>query len=364
MNNSHTHGADDLLRVYAEAVIGAHEHGETGGYYVALNVAETELRKAIAAQECDRAILLDTIRDLGNALLKAREMVGHPDNVAFINRAIALAGIGPSRAAGAPQVTVHANLRDDGTDQTDALQRAVDIGAAFAAGAPAETPKPEDLGIKETGDRQCDTGTFLLTAAQEFWNACHQSGQYGAVQWITGANGELLIYTRGEYREQLMENIYKFGDQSIRNFATQAAPVQPATIETPKPVETWTAGNLLTLSDSTYPGMGKYFGQVWHGDSLIARVYGDSREEVQERVTRVIAVQPATGADGQDAKDAARYRWLRDTKAYVAVQPHYQQLPAERRTDWAIRLVHGNDDNMDAAIDAAMLAPANSEKPL
>lgn len=47
----------------------------------------------------------------------------------------------------------------------------------------------------------------LLDAAHEFWSACHEEGQYGAVQWLTGTLGELVIFTRGEYRQQLMENI-------------------------------------------------------------------------------------------------------------------------------------------------------------
>jgi hypothetical protein len=56
----------------------------------------------------------------------------------------------------------------------------------------------------------------------------------------------------------------------------------------------------------------------------------------------------------RNRQDAARYRYLRDRKAYVAVQPHYQDLPKAQRTGWTIRLVCGNDESMDAAIDAAM----------
>jgi hypothetical protein len=51
--------------------------------------------------------------------------------------------------------------------------------------------------------------------------------------------------------------------------------------------------------------------------------------------------------------DAERYRWLRDKQAYVGVQRHYQYLPVEQRTGWTIRLITGNDEDMDAAIDAA-----------
>ena len=57
--------------------------------------------------------------------------------------------------------------------------------------------------------------------------------------------------------------------------------------------------------------------------------------------------------------DAGRYRWLRDNKAYVAVQPHYKELPITARTGWTIRLVSGDDDNMDAAIDAALQESGN-----
>lgn len=51
------------------------------------------------------------------------------------------------------------------------------------------------------------TGQKLLDAAYEFWDACIQEGQDGAVQWLAGTRGELVIFTRGEYREQLMSNI-------------------------------------------------------------------------------------------------------------------------------------------------------------
>ena len=52
------------------------------------------------------------------------------------------------------------------------------------------------------------TGQVLIDAAYEFWEACHEEGQYGAVQWLEGTNGELIIFTRMEYREHLMKNIH------------------------------------------------------------------------------------------------------------------------------------------------------------
>lgn len=61
-----------------------------------------------------------------------------------------------------------------------------------------------------------------------------------------------------------------------------------------QPAPDWTVGNLLTLSDYDYPGMGQFFAQVWQGDVLIARVYGDNADEVRSRAARLAA--PAAAA--------------------------------------------------------------------
>ena len=49
----------------------------------------------------------------------------------------------------------------------------------------------------------------LLDAAHEFWLSEFEAGQRsGAVKWLTGSQGELIIFTREEYREELLENIW------------------------------------------------------------------------------------------------------------------------------------------------------------
>ena len=57
-------------------------------------------------------------------------------------------------------------------------------------------------------NKRMAAGQKVLDAAWEFWDACHEEGQYGAVKWLTGTQGELLIYMRGEYRDRLMINIH------------------------------------------------------------------------------------------------------------------------------------------------------------
>jgi hypothetical protein len=86
------------------------------------------------------------------------------------------------------------------------------IGQPLYTAPVAAQPLPADT------ERQA-TGQALLDAAAAFWSACHKERQYGAVQWLTGTAGELLIYTRGAYREQLMANIEKLPNAKTHDFA-------------------------------------------------------------------------------------------------------------------------------------------------
>ncbi len=58
-------------------------------------------------------------------------------------------------------------------------------------------------------------GQKLLDAAYEYWIAAHKAGLHGAVMWLKGRAGNeedaLVIFTRGEYKEQLMRNIEDSG---------------------------------------------------------------------------------------------------------------------------------------------------------
>lgn len=58
----------------------------------------------------------------------------------------------------------------------------------------------------------------LLDAAHEFWNSCQDEGQYGAVQWLEGSLGELVVFTRGEYRSHIMNNIHTLPNVDKINF--------------------------------------------------------------------------------------------------------------------------------------------------
>ncbi len=67
-------------------------------------------------------------------------------------------------------------------------------------------------------DKRLECGKKLLDAAYDFFKACRAEGQDGAVQWLTGTNGELIIFTRGEYRHILMNNIDTLSGQAEHFF--------------------------------------------------------------------------------------------------------------------------------------------------
>lgn len=56
----------------------------------------------------------------------------------------------------------------------------------------------------------------LLSKCYEFFN--HKGTSSGAVKWVNFENGELLVFTRSEYRNQIMESIDKINKNPIIYF--------------------------------------------------------------------------------------------------------------------------------------------------
>ena len=43
-------------------------------------------------------------------------------------------------------------------------------------------------------------------------------------------------------------------------------------------------GNLVTLNQDVYPSLGTWFVQIWEGEDVAARIYGDDRETLNRRL--------------------------------------------------------------------------------
>ena len=56
-----------------------------------------------------------------------------------------------------------------------------------------------------------EAGQVLLDAGIAYHQAAMEAERYGAVIWLTGTAGDLVIVTRGEYRERLLQNIEATG---------------------------------------------------------------------------------------------------------------------------------------------------------
>lgn len=52
-----------------------------------------------------------------------------------------------------------------------------------------------------------DYADSLIKAGHDFWKACNREAGGGAVRWLSCDDGTLIVFTRGEYRDTIMENI-------------------------------------------------------------------------------------------------------------------------------------------------------------
>lgn len=44
-----------------------------------------------------------------------------------------------------------------------------------------------------------------------YWEAAHKAGMHGAIMWVTSEDGAMVLYTRGEYQQQILNNIARTG---------------------------------------------------------------------------------------------------------------------------------------------------------
>src|SRR5690625_998254 len=76
-------------------------------------------------------------------------------------------------------------------------------------------------------------------------------------------------------------------------YGDTAPPSAPVGVED----ESVRVGNLPTMNQDGYPGLGEWWVQLWRGDEIIARVYGDGPDEVRSQAQDI--------ADALNQKPAA-----------------------------------------------------------
>lgn len=50
-------------------------------------------------------------------------------------------------------------------------------------------------------------------------------------------------------------------------------------------------GHLVTVTQDEYPALGALFVQLWHGESVVARVYGNTHDELNQRISMLLPEQ-------------------------------------------------------------------------
>jgi hypothetical protein len=70
-----------------------------------------------------------------------------------------------------------------------------------------ETNLPTDNALQTAGQK-------LLDSAYEYWQEYQRSIGNSAVVYLKDTNGRMVVFTRGEYREALMENIESVLDET------------------------------------------------------------------------------------------------------------------------------------------------------
>lgn len=63
---------------------------------------------------------------------------------------------------------------------------------------------------------------IFLAAAKRYWDAAHKAGIQGAVIWTADTDGFGAIFTRGEYRDQMIYNIEGIGPTRMFGSAKDA----------------------------------------------------------------------------------------------------------------------------------------------
>ena len=52
-----------------------------------------------------------------------------------------------------------------------------------------------------------DAAQNLLETCQEYYDLMRKRGLAGGCIWLTGQAGQMVVFTRGEFRQQLLHNI-------------------------------------------------------------------------------------------------------------------------------------------------------------
>lgn len=145
------------------------------------------------------------------------------------------------------------------------LQNAADFLDALAASAPSQAWRCQASGPVSSRD----AAEALLAAGHEFWLSVGRENYkaQGAVQWLTASDGSLVLFTRGEYKQTLLNNIAALpgaavvnwkqpGDEDERGLIACSKDAPPAGRTLTDDAEAWTPEQLDGIASAVREACG------------------------------------------------------------------------------------------------------------
>lgn len=157
-----------------------------------------------------------------------------------------------------------ASLADAQVIALQALNATYPARAALSATQPAQAAQGEPT--------LRDYAEALIDAGHDFWKACNREAGGGAVRWLSCDDGTLIVFTRVEYRDEIMAH--------VRGYKA--------------PVVVFDEGSMTALEAEAAQGAGEVVGEIDDAVTLNGCRAGCMNQNLPPGTK--LYTQPATGA--------------------------------------------------------------------
>jgi hypothetical protein len=103
----------------------------------------------------------------------------------------------------------------------------------------------------------------------------------------------------------------------------------------------FTVGNLVTVNQDDYPALGGLFMQLWDGDDVVARVYGNDHQELNQRIAKLNVTSQTQQPAQEPVIEFKQYQAFTD--AVKQVSDERAKLNAELGKQFAQEPVSSNE---------------------
>lgn len=175
------------------------------------------------------------------------------------------------------------------------------------------------------------TAANLLAAAQSHWSAFQQENRPAAVVWTSSTSGELIVYTRGEYKEAILHNVDDVNAPVVEFDASQESDVSTSPLDE-------VAFDAMEQAMRTDKKLWARHMRVKHVISRYMEQHAPAREEIEREIAAECIVRSnamrsnALHWEGRDSEKYTRFmgahQAVRDAAGWIAAS-EYNRGPRE-----------------------------------